>query len=72
MWSLTDVLTPDATSVADLSRMLSALHTQVPPDMRYMDPSVMCGQDRMKFMVHGADAQQFSVDPGDFVLSTHL
>lgn len=35
--------------------------------MKFMDPSVLCGPNKMKFMVQGADAQQFAMNPGDFV-----
>lgn len=39
--------------------------------MKFMDPSVLCGLNKMKFMVQGADDQQFAMDPGDFVSSTN-
>ncbi|XP_011618973.2 early nodulin-75-like isoform X3 [Takifugu rubripes] len=32
--------------------------------MKFMNPSVLCGLNKMKFMAQGADAQQFSMDPG--------
>ncbi|CAG07642.1 unnamed protein product [Tetraodon nigroviridis] len=40
------------------------LQTQVPPQMKPMDPSVLCGLDKMKFLLHGADVQHFAMDPG--------
>ncbi|XP_056913927.1 thioredoxin reductase-like selenoprotein T1a isoform X1 [Takifugu flavidus] len=40
------------------------LQTNIPDNMKFMNPSVLCGLNKMKFMAQGADAQQFSMDPG--------
>lgn len=47
-----------------LACALSDLQTQVPPEMKHMHPSVLCGLDKMKFMLQGADVHQFAMDPG--------
>lgn len=47
--------------------VLSALQTTVPPEMQSMDPSVLCGPNKMKFMAQ-AGVQQFAMDAGEFHL----
>lgn len=36
--------------------------------MKHMDPFVLCGLDKMKFMLQGADAHQLAMDPGKLFL----
>lgn len=51
---------------------LSDLQTQVPPEMKPMDPYVLCGLDKMKLIFQGADAHQFAMDPGKIGLLATL
>lgn len=51
-------------SVISLACPLSDLQTQVPTEMKPMDPSVLCGVDKMKFILQGADVHQVTMDPG--------
>lgn len=55
-----------------LFSLVYPLQTQVPPQMKPMDPSVLCGLDKMKFLLHGADVQHFAMDPGKMSLLATL
>lgn len=51
-----------------LAFTFSDLQAQVPHEMKHMDPFVLCGLDKMKFMLQGADAHQLAMDPGKLFL----